>query len=595
MRAFHSRPGSKFAKKGIDYYNDYLGQSETAISLFFGKENMKKWLNLMSSWQGGKSVSKVAVAINPRPFIMKYPFAPGNEFKKKVTSLMNSLTFYFDIDGMVTGSLKMKENLKRYSLIIIPEDMATGLDKKSYSLYFSYVKKGGKLLIINTSVSTGREDLTQLKDKTEELCGINIKGKNLPGYLSIKSTLSSLALPEKKFWAETSRIEAKKAEVLVKGKYTDTPLLTRYKLGKGEVFFSAIGFNPEIASYFASIVKSAVSLPIVLEESKGMRILEATRKGNKVCIPLWGKGSAKLKIDTALIGLRGKRFQVKDIVTGRIIKDNVSSKTLSSGISVEIKYLNQPYILAIGREKDLEIYQGIYPSEEVFRELGKMERRIENPEVPIIVPSGEGIKVGVYHRSSGAGSIIKVLKKEKMRVFSLPRIDPESLSYPDVVVISNCGSSYKFFNQAIEDIRRFVKNGGGILLLHDAVGYRRHKPAFPEIGKGTTNPKLDTVKVIKEHPVTKGLKKGETFIHGYADHIAIEKGSEGDVLVVDERGYPVVVIGRIGKGKVVLNGMLTGRASKVKGSYVGVDREPTGGELKLLINAVKWLGEKERR
>jgi len=132
-------------------------------------------------------------------------------------------------------------------------------------------------------------------------------------------------------------------------------------------------------------------------------------------------------------------------------------------------------------------------------------------------------------------------------------------------------------------------------LLHDAVGYRRHKPAFPEIGKGTTNPKLDTVKVIKEHPVTKGLKKGETFIHGYADHIAIEKGSEGDVLVVDERGYPVVVIGRIGKGKVVLNGMLTGRASKVKGSYVGVDREPTGGELKLLINAVKWLGEKERR
>ncbi len=589
MRAYYSSIES-FTKKYGDFYNGFMGYNEKELSLFYGKENLGNWLKLMSSWQGGETPSVVSVAINPVSFGMLYPFAPGNEHKKNVQSLMESLTHYLDIDGMVTGSLKMKENLNRYSLIIIPQDMATGLDERSYLLYLSYVERGGKLLIINTPVSTGREDLTNLSDKTEQICGIKLRGKNLPGYLSLKSNLSSLSLPEKKFWGETSKIEVKKAEVLVKDKYTDVPLLTGYRLGKGEVLFSAIGFNPEITAYFASIVESVISLPISLEKSKGMRILETTKKDNSLCISLFEKGSALLKVNTELIGLKGKVFQLKDIVTGSVIKEKISPSSLLEGIPVEIKYLNQPFILALEKEEDIKEYHGIYPSQEVFKGM-KEQRVIENPEVPILVPSGKGIRVGVYHGGYGAESIIKALKKEGFRVFSLPRIETEALGYADVVIIPQC-TGVIFFNQAIEDIRKYVNEGGGVLFTHDAVGYRRHKTAFPEIGKGITNPKLDIVKVIKEHPITTGLKKEETFIHAYADHIAIEKGGEAEVLIEDEKGNAVVVAGRLGKGKVVLNGMITGYASIIKGGYDGEEKEPEGGELKVLINAVKWLGEK---
>jgi len=588
MRKYYSSIKS-FTERYGDIYNGYMGYNEKELSLFYGKENLSNWLKLMSSWQFGETPSKIAVSINPIPFVMLYPSAPGIEYKKKVQSLMESLTGYFDIDGIITGSLNFDLNLKKYPFIIIPEDMALGLKEDTLYKYLSYVKNGGKLLVINTPIQTGKEDLTDIEDKTEKLCGIKIKGKNLPGYISIKGDLPSL--PEKKFWAETSNIEPKKAEVMVREKNTDAPLLTRYKIGKGEVFFSAIGFNPEIVPYFASIIKLAVSSPISLEDSKGMRILETTKKGNALCISLWGKGSSILKVDAKILGLKGP-FQIKDIVTGRIIKDNVSSDILLKGVPIEIKYLNQPFIVAIGKKGELKVYNGIYQDEEVFKGMTE-QRVIENPEVPIMVPAGEGIKVGVYHGGLGSKSIIKVLEKSNFRVFSLPRLDLAALNHADVVIIPQC-RSVKFFNQAEEDIRKYVENGGGILLTHDAVGYRGHKPIFSEIGKGITNPERDLVKIIKENEVTAGFKKGETFIPGFRyDHIIIEKGPLGEVVIEDEKGEAVVVIGRIGKGKVVLNGMLPGIFGDKTESGGAGEKEPEGEELKLLINIVKWLGKKE--
>lgn len=589
MRAYYA-PLKDFTEKYGDFYNGYMGYSENEISLFYGKKNLKNWLDLMASWQAGQSPANVSVAINPIPFLM---VCEKNEYDKQVRAVMKALTFHLDIDGMVTGSLKMKENLRKNKLIIIPSNMATGLNKESYLLYLSYVKQGGKLLVINTPILVGREDLTNLKDKTEELCGISIKEKNRPGQFSMVSDINFLSLPEKSFKGQAGRIEPKGAKVLVRDKDTKAALLTRYKIGRGEVFFSALGFSEELADYFASIVKSATSPPVCLENSKGMRILEATRKENNLCISLWGKGNAVLKVDTNLTGLKGRMttkgraFQVKDIVTGKIIEDNISSRGLMKGIPVEIKYLNQPYILAIGTRQSLRQYQGIYPSEDVFKGM-KKQRSIEDPEVPIMVPPGKGIKVGVYHRGHGADSIINILKKNNIRVFSLPRIDMHALDHCNVVIITQC-TSHISFNQGIRDIRKYVEKGGAVLLLYDAVGYRGHKPPFPEIGKGTDNPKLDTVRVTKKHPITEGL---ETITHAYADHIAIERAVEGEVLVEDEKSNPVVVAGKLGIGKVVLNGMITGYASRKKGDLRGREKEPAGEELKILINTVKWLGTK---
>jgi len=59
-----------FAQKYGDFYIGFLGHSEKVIDLFQGKQNLKNWMGLTSSWQGGDSPARVAVAINPTPFIM---------------------------------------------------------------------------------------------------------------------------------------------------------------------------------------------------------------------------------------------------------------------------------------------------------------------------------------------------------------------------------------------------------------------------------------------------------------------------------------------------------------------------------------------
>ena len=214
-----------------------------------------------------------------------------------------------------------------------------------------------------------------------------------------------------------------------------------------------------------------------------------------------------------------------------------------------------------------------------------MDGKLPHVEVPL----GRGARVGVYERGYGAAKILAALAARKYRAFALPRLDFATLKYADVVVIAQVRRTNDF-NKARQDVDRFVVAGGGLLLTHDAVGYGKHTTLFPSIGTGLRNPKLDKAKVSAEHPVTKGLAVGDRIAQGFRfDHVAISPGPEGAVLVDNDLGNAVVVVGKVGKGRVVLCGMLTG----VRGDrtdQAGKEAKITDGtELKLLLNAVDWL------
>ena len=580
-----------------DFYTGHYGQSEAAVKLFYGKENMRNWIQLMRRWQPGEGAANTAVAVNPVPYMMLHPQGPGITFTPDVSALMDSLAEHVDVDAMVTGSLAMDANLKRYRLIILPTGMATGLDPASYGRYRDYVRGGGTLLVINTPVSTSREDLTQMVDRTAELCGVRFLGHDVPGHVTLASKGPGPALPKKECWTRTGKIELAGAQVMVTRKDTGAPLLTRRAVGKGAAYFSACSFAPHLTEYFASLVSSIAPPPIGLKGSRGIRILEATRKGNAVAVPLWGRGRAVFRVDAGALGLKGEVFQVQDAVTGTVLADRLSAASLAAGVPVEIKYAEQPFILVAGASADVADCEGLYPSFEVFRDLGKKaaaRKLIENPEVPIMVPEGKGLKVGVYHRGYGATSLTSVLEREDFRVFPMLRLTHSALRHADVVIVPQVRGNRKFFSQSTDQIRKYVETGGGVLLLHDAVGFRGHPPVFPEVGKGTLNVYRDTAVVTGAHRITEGLKKGEPFVHCYFDHITMEKGPAGEVLVEDEKGKAVMLAGPVGEGRVVLLGVLSGWDLKVRGDRTAGDgpAEPKGAERQLILNAVRWLGSK---
>lgn len=204
------------------------------------------------------------------------------------------------------------------------------------------------------------------------------------------------------------------------------------------------------------------------------------------------------------------------------------------------------------------------------------------------------LRVGIYKgffKGYRCRGLIAGLDKQNIHAVCLTRIKPELFNQYDVIIVTQ-QQDPSDVNRCAGDIRSWVEKGGGIMFLHDAVGYRGHAPIFKEVGTGLNNPKLHELKVTERHPVTKGISIGYVFLPGFQyDHIAVKPGSAGTVLVKNEQEDAVVVVGEVGKGRVVLNGMFSGFAGdSADGS--GRIEEPSGDELKILVNAIQWLAGK---
>ncbi|MGQ9732332.1 MAG: glycoside hydrolase family 10 protein [Candidatus Zipacnadales bacterium] len=195
---------------------------------------------------------------------------------------------------------------------------------------------------------------------------------------------------------------------------------------------------------------------------------------------------------------------------------------------------------------------------------------------------GKGIKVGVTTEGYGTRAMIEALNAEPdIIAFELNRLTPEFLAVCDVVILAQFRSVAEANMALLKPFVEWVRTGGRAMLMHDAVGYRQHPVLFPEIGRGKAT--AETRLVESSLPNLQGV-----FKHSYYDHIRLASGAEAEVIAREpeaEGGEAVVVRGIVGQGRVVLNGMVTGLTDGDK------ELAPTGGELKLLLAAVRWLAE----
>ncbi len=199
------------------------------------------------------------------------------------------------------------------------------------------------------------------------------------------------------------------------------------------------------------------------------------------------------------------------------------------------------------------------------------------------------IKVGLY-RSTGTEGISNCLSKESgIKPEIIKKLDADTLFKYDVIILGSVkgGLSQKDWADAMEV---YVKSGGGVMLNHDSTGFRGWKqPLYPTVFQGTGKSRSKTVSVVdSKHSISKNLPK--KFDHAYLDHITLTKAIDGKALLKDANGKPVVIAGKLGDGRVVGNGMITGFAyQRPKGNQ---EKAPEGGEKTMLLNAVRWLAEK---
>ncbi len=206
------------------------------------------------------------------------------------------------------------------------------------------------------------------------------------------------------------------------------------------------------------------------------------------------------------------------------------------------------------------------------------------------IPEKKGIKVGIFALNLGGKELLRVLEKNKIfNPFMIPNLKMRILKKCDVVIVSNTGNMYNSFNSSIKSLRKWVKNGGKLILMHDAIGRKKHKTAFPEIGTADEAHRADReIKSTSNHTITGIIKADTAFKHNYYGHVNVIPTAKSEILLSDTMKRPVLTVATLGKGKVVLNGMLTGYGTDEFG-VKSIPMEPYGMELKIIENCILWL------
>ena len=226
--------------------------------------------------------------------------------------------------------------------------------------------------------------------------------------------------------------------------------------------------------------------------------------------------------------------------------------------------------------------------------LGARDDQVGNPE--------RSERVGVYSasmaggRSGGELPICNTLKDASVQAESFANLSMESLLKYRVVIVPNCRRLSKDEVSAWTDnLRAYVTEcGGSLIFYHISVGHKRSPfsrdvPLFPEIVEPlsvkrveTDNVRVETDPVLVSFPFLPGYTKNQVVKHMYYDHFAFTS-LNGEVLLSDpDSGQAVVAVGKVGKGRVVFNGMFGGKETKIIVPYLeGVDKD-------ILLNTVKW-------
>ena len=142
---------------------------------------------------------------------------------------------------------------------------------------------------------------------------------------------------------------------------------------------------------------------------------------------------------------------------------------------------------------------------------------------------------------------------------------------------------------AVENIKEFVKSGKGVIFCHNAVG--RYKSAFspsmfPEVCSGYAERVVNQeLTVVDDSIFEKFLKKGDVYYHRYTDHCALASpGKNGKVMLKNFRGMPTLIVGSSGKGRVVYTAEIFGGKAQGKA-------KSDLGDWQMLLQLIRWAGK----
>jgi len=205
-------------------------------------------------------------------------------------------------------------------------------------------------------------------------------------------------------------------------------------------------------------------------------------------------------------------------------------------------------------------------------------------------PVGSGARVAVLDGGYGSRGILACLRRRgdfaAYPIASLAELGGAGGVRPAVLVLTQRRDPGELDDAARAAVRLFVEAGGGVLLTHDACGYRYHPMLFSEIVRSCRTHERESAVTAEPGSLLERELGPEPVEHSHYDHVVIEPGEAGSVAARGRAG-PVVVWGETGRGRVVACGIA-----------LGIDRDerdsaPEGREAELLSAMIRYLARIE--
>jgi len=531
----------------------------------------------------------------------------------------------YPADIIFSKQLEKTSGLDGYKVIFVPENK--DISEKTAGYIRDFISRGGIAFF---------EGCTIENKIVAEICSVTDQGTTAPETVNfvpksqlLKDTDFKITTSSRKFKCENSTVLAADSQ--------GNPLLSIADSGRGKAVYCAMEFSSKIQTedtigeIYRKLLLELAGTPPAISDNTDIRINVFTDNQNTL-LAVYNNGKAKkfnLKLNlpvsegTGLLSFRkGSFVPLKNNELSLDFEENGVDFFLLASASA----LKMP---VIKNDSSPRIYQSRNPVPSVFKELTLKQK--SNAAVKKKIPGK--IYAGVFApaqkaegENPGSRSILEFAGKlPDVEAESIDEMTPDRLGYFDIVIVPNLTYSGRGVPEGWEkNLKEYVQNGGGVLLLHHSVGCAPSSKAsdlFPEIGEGVDFATLSSFKLMGKHPLITSdsflkrfphkvkdpafaleytrsvMKEGDVLKSGFPDYIILKKGPAGQIVAKSIRGgdkgdTPAIIAGESGKGKVVMSGMSIGCKALQNNKKWTKLEELTDDEMKILQNSIYWLSEK---
>lgn len=502
--------------------------------------------------------------------------------------------------------------LGKYRVLLVPSERV--LTEEKAQAMAEFVRVGGNIIVEGASLRSA---------VLAKLCGVSVSNEALREVSHLKGIASPLESTELELTARLLPIKSSSATVLATA--NGEPAVFTYHSGQGKALAVALTRAP------VEVIKKLVRF------AGGPRPVELI-------------GELEERVQSNVL-TDGKRFIIavynphfSERVSGTLDTSRLPAPEGAVLIDFE-KGTRSEYQGKV--PLDLEPYGFLFALVSSPKDFSLPEITAESPPLPPSSSTNPGVKflrireekpvttrrekergkvyVGIFLASPprgplelGAKAMMNTLKKWDRLVVEYIHDDrPQTLSFYDVVVIPNMKRRARNMSESWQEhIRRYTRQGGGVLLVHHSVGYpATTPPPFPEVATAPDYVPIATMKVISRESLRKAygkkaenpafaqqlrateLKVGQEIQSTFADYIKLLPGPKGKVLLRsavrgNRGGDAVLVVGEAGNGKVVLCGINIGcKTAKLDGKY-SYEEVMGDAQSAILTNSIFWLAEK---